>query len=349
MPKVLALVLLLALALRGETTADPFAFFRPSVVVSPDDRRQLDRGEPIARVLPGKDRQIAVFAAIPVKIDGDRLMAWMRQIAQFKKSPYVQAIGRFSDPPVINDLAALSLDDKDLAQIRQCRPADCALKLTGTEMRDLRHVADEAGTAWKPALQDAFRRVILHRVEAYRQGGHAALGPYEDHEDRVGLEAQFSQLIQQSEFLTRGMPQFAEYLKRYPQAAMPRVESFVYWSKESVSGKPIVSATHVSMVRRDDGTLPEVIVAGKGIFATHYLNASLGLTAILRGSDGRNYLVYLNRSEVDMLGGFFGGLVRIAMGRRLKAEASGILRGLRDRLESGEPGLPVPKPRGSTP
>ena len=71
-------------------------------------------------------------------------------------------------------------------------------------------------------------------------------------------------------------------------------------------------------------------------------NASLGLTAIMRGSDGRNYLVYLNRSEVDVLGGFFGGLVRMVVGRRLKAEASDVLRGLRNRLESGEPVLPAP-------
>lgn len=337
--------LALALVASGQTVADPFAFFRPSVVVAADDRRQLDRGEPVARILPGKDHQIAIFAAIPVNIDSDRLVAWTRQIAEFKKSTYVQAIRRFSDPPAIHDLAALSLDDKDLAEIRECQPADCALKLTEAEMHELQRAADEGGPAWKPALQDAFRRLVLHRVEAYLQGGHAALGRYEDEKGRESLEARFSLIMQQSEFLTRALPLFAEYLQRYPQADMPGVESFVYWSKEGVGGKRIISATHVSIVRHDDRTLPDVIVAGKEIFATHYVNASLGLTAIMRGSNGQNYLVYLNRSEVDVLGGFFGGLVRMTMGRRLKAEASGVLRGLRNRLESGEPFTP---PRVST-
>ena len=327
MRQVIGLCLALALVPSGQTIADPFAFFRPSVVIGADDSRQLDRGEPIARTLPWKDNQIAVFAAIPVNIDGDRLVAWMRQIPELKKSRYVQAIGRFSDPPVIDDLAALSLDDRDLTAIRECRPADCSLKLTGVEMQQLQREADEAGAAWKTALQGAFRRLTLQRVKAYLQG-------------REPLEARFSLLMQQSEFLTLRLPLFAEYLNRSPQAPMPNVESFVYWSKEALSGKPIVSATHVSMVRSGDVALPDVIVAGKEIFATRYVNASLGLTAIMRGSNGRNYLVYLNRSEVDVLGGFFGGLVRMVMGRRLKAEASDVLRGLRNRLESGEPGLP---------
>jgi hypothetical protein len=79
-------------------------------------------------------------------------------------------------------------------------------------------------------------------------------------------------------------------------------------------------------------------VAGKGIFATHYVNASLGLTAILRGSPGSpNYLAYVNRSDVDMAGGVLGGLVRVFMERRLKKEAATVLLGLRQRLESGDP------------
>ena len=90
------LIALLALqALAAVPNADPFEFFQPSVTVTVDDRRQLDRGEPIARVLPGQDLEIAVFAAVHVDIDGDRLVAWMRRIEELKKSSYVLAIGRF--------------------------------------------------------------------------------------------------------------------------------------------------------------------------------------------------------------------------------------------------------------
>jgi hypothetical protein len=62
------------------------------------------------------------------------------------------------------------------------------------------------------------------------------------------------------------------------------------------------------------------------------------LTALVRGAPGgSNYLVYLNRSEADVLGGFFGGLVRWFVERRLKAEAPNVLQSLRERLEAGLP------------
>ena len=83
---------------------------------------------------------------------------------------------------------------------------------------------------------------------------------------------------------------------------------------------------------------PDALVAGKQIFATHYMNGALALTAIVGGGPGsRRYLAYLNRSEVDVLGGFLGGLVRWIVERRLKSEASEVLQGLRRRIERGLP------------
>lgn len=70
---MIAFVALLALqALTSVPLADPFAFFQPSLTITADDRRQLDRGEPIARVLPGNGLEVAVFAAVRVDVDGDR-------------------------------------------------------------------------------------------------------------------------------------------------------------------------------------------------------------------------------------------------------------------------------------
>jgi hypothetical protein len=319
----------------GAVAPDPFAFLRPTVVVTEGERRQMARGDPVARVVPAKDREVMVFAAVPVAIDPGRLVAWMRNVAALKKSRYVVSIQRFSDPPRIDDLAALTLDDGDMEAIRQCRRGDCGLKLAGAEMEQLQRAA--AGADWKPALDRAFRGLILQRVQAYLANGHAGMHDYEDRGEPVSLDARFAKLLGHTSFLTLGLPQFADALVRYPRAPVGDVESFVYWSKEGLAGKPIVSATHVSIIRHDDGVRPDVLVAGKEIFATHYLTASLGLTALMRGTDGGRYLVYLNRSEVDMLGGFFGGIVRMFMERRLKSEAADILRGLRTRLESGDP------------
>lgn len=334
----LALLLVAAQTVKSSPVApDPFAFFRPTLIVTDGERQRLARGEPVARTLPAHDREAAVFAAVPVNIGPDRLVAWMRNMVAFKQSRYVLAIDRFSDPPRIEDLATLELDDRDLEAIRRCRPGDCSLKLAGAEMERLQREATRAGADWKPALNRAFRELVLERVQAYLGGGHAALKDYEDRRHPVPPAARFAKLLGHTAFLTVGLPQFADALASYPRGTAAEVESFLYWSKEGFSGKPIISATHVSIIRHDDGVRPDVLVAGKGIFATHYMTGSLGLTALMRGTNGLGYLVYLNRSEVDVLGGFFGGIVRIFMERHLKSDAAEILRGLRTRLESGDP------------
>ncbi len=332
---MLSSLLVLQLA-AAAVAADPFAFFAPTVVLTADDRAQLDRGEPVARVLPGEGVEVAVFATVPVSVDGDRLVAWIRRIEALKKSAYVLAIARFSDPPCLEDLAALSLEDSELETIRACKLGECALKLSAAEMRALKEAAARAGPAWKPAVQDAFRRAVLARVQAYLADGTVPM--YDSSQPSISPAMRFRALLDRSGYLSEKTPEFARHLREFPQAAAPGVESFLYWSKEQLAGKPIVSVTHVSILRGRAPGLPDALVAGKEIFSTHYVNASLGLTAILRDASGRrNYLAYVNRSEVDALQGLFSGVIRFFMERRLKAEAATVLTGLRQRLDRGAP------------
>jgi len=323
-------------ALLVAATVDPFAFFQPSVSLTVDERQRLDRGEAIARTLSGQDREVAVFAAVRVHVDGDRLVAWVRRIEELKRSSYVTAIGRFSEPPRIADLEGLALDDEDLSEIQACRPARCGLHLSANEINDLQRAASDAGKDWKPAVQRAFRGVLLARVAAYRAGGQTALAPYENRLDPVSPDKELTAAIDHSAFLAKHVPQLVDRLMRYPREATPNVESFFYWSKERLAGRTIVDISHVSILRSADPALPDALVAGKEIFATRYVTASLGVTAIMPGGSA-NYLVYVNRSEVDVFGGIFGGLVRWFVERRVRAEAGEVLSGLRQRLEGGEP------------
>ncbi len=341
-------VLLASAAARVATpAADPFAFFQPSLVVDADDRRRLDRGEPIARTIPAANPELAVFAAVAVRADGDRLHAWMRRIEVLKKSPYVVAIGRFSAPPRPDDVAALELEDADVSAVRKCRPGRCDVKLTADEMARLRRAIDAAGAGWRAAVQDTFRQIAVERVQAYLAGGHAAVGAYADVDPPGPLDASFSRLVRHSAFLTARRPELADYLVRYPRAPCPDVESFVYWSKERLGARPIVSATHVTLLRGTGESEPEALVLAKTVWATHYIDASLAITALVRGEPrSRAYLVYFNRTDVDVLDRAFSGLTRWIMQRRLKADASDVLRGIARRLESGDPGT---APSGGTP
>jgi hypothetical protein len=324
---VLSSLLLSCPGSAAQTAADPFSFFRPSVIVTADERDRLERGQAIARILSARAHQVAVFAAVPAHVDRARLLAWMRKIEQLKKSAYVLAIGRFSDPPRLDDLDSLTLDDEDLDSIPGCRPGDCGLKLTAAEILALQAVKPGQPN-WRTAVQQEFRRLLLARIEDYRSSGF-----------RERARETASSLLDQAPFLAARLPAFTRYLDQYPAPPPPGVESFIYWAKEQLGGKPVISATHVSMTygASDQGE-PEMLVAGQQIFAIHYMNGSLALTVLLRGTAGSpNSLVYVNRSDVDVVGGLLGGLVRPFLERRVKGDASAVLQGLRRRLEGGEP------------
>jgi hypothetical protein len=333
-------ILLLVVLTSGEASAqegsDPFAFFGPSVIASLQDREQLDNGGTVARVIPGTKHGIAVFSATTLDASGDRLIAWIGRIAALKQSSYVQAIGRFSNPPQLPDLAALTLDDGDVDDLRGCRPGRCGLKLATAEFEEIQRIPQAAWRDHSRTLQDAFRQLVFRRVQAYVTGGQAALPNQNDRPAPVSLPAAFSSLLQHFAFLRLQLPDLAEHVERWPHAAVPHVESFLYWSKERFGAKPVISVTQLSILRGDGCVVPEAVVVGKQVFATHYSDGSLSVTAVVRAGS-RRYLAYINGSDLDVLDGFWGGLARRILERRLRSEAPKVLETLRHRLESGEP------------
>jgi hypothetical protein len=99
-------------------------------------------------------------------------------------------------------------------------------------------------------------------------------------------------------------------------------------------GKPIVSITHINIVRNRAEGRPEALVAVKQVYASHYLTASLSFTAISDASDSASrYLVYARRSRADVLTGPFAGLIRRTVERRIRSEGPALLDRLRRRLE----------------
>jgi hypothetical protein len=81
------------------------------------------------------------------------------------------------------------------------------------------------------------------------------------------------------------------------------------------------------------------------VFATHYFDASLAITAIVRDpGTAQRYLVHLYRSELDILDGFWGGLARSVIAGRLKSDGPSVLKSVRHRLTNVAP----PSELGST-
>lgn len=314
---------------------DPFAFFRPSIDLTEADRARLDHSDTIARVLPTKGVEVGVLTATAVSVDGNRLVAWERRPEEMKKSPHVIAVGRFSNPPRIEDLADLKLDEGDVDAIRSCRRGQCELKLSAAEMGQLQRAETQSEGNPIDAVQRAFRQLVLNRVQEFLANGRVP--PDEDHHVEVQPSSRFDVLLDHTPFLQAHVPNLDAELRGNPVHSDAAIESLLYWSKEHLARKAVISVTQVSIVRSQDPAMPDALVIGRDVFSSHYIDASLSITALMRGEKhGKNYLVYVNRTEVDVLHGMFAGMIRHAIQSHLKT-ADVELRNVRDRLESGPP------------
>jgi len=241
-----------------------------------------------------------------------------------------------SDPPRIEDLDGLFLDNRDLEDLRRCRPGKCGVKLSVLEMTQLRSAAANAAD-WKDAVQQAFRAIVLQRATDYLARGDRDAPAYYDDPAPVAPYATFLELGESMPLLAQRFPGLCAYLREYPNAHDPHVvRSFLYWAKEMLGGRPIISVTHAAIARYQQPSLPEAVVVSRQVYATHYKNGAVTITAISESATGR-HLLYLHRSSLDMIGGIFGGIARRTIERRLRAEGPRVLMEFRSRLERAIP------------
>ena len=131
--RCLGATLVLSVFVSATTAADPFAWLQVGSLDS-SARAQVERGGVSVKVLPAVDAEIGILAVSRVEADGETLAAWANSIEQLKKSPYVLAIHRFSDPPTLEDVRTLRLEEGDLNDVRRCTPGDCDVKMAAAEI-----------------------------------------------------------------------------------------------------------------------------------------------------------------------------------------------------------------------
>jgi hypothetical protein len=281
-----------------------------------------------------------MVAIAPTSMSPEHLVQWSSDIERLKATPQVLRVKRLSAKPALDEFAQLTLPDADVRDMRSCRPGSCNVKLTEAEISQMRAEMANAGDDWLARGNAVFREIAHARVSAYLSGGLAALAPYADGHGESSRAAAFASIVGHSEFLF-SVPSFRPLLNQ-PVASGPGVTSFVYWSVEQLGAKAVASATQtiIAAPASPGPAAPLVLIAGKQIYATHYSSGSLNLVALVRraGSvDAPYYLVVVNRSSIDAVGGFFGGIARKVIESRMKRDAPGLVTSTRQRIESGPP------------
>jgi hypothetical protein len=302
----------------------------------PAEIRTLSQGGVIARDLPASGSHISVLAACAVTISPDTFAARIASLGGASNAPSVS--GRFSAPPSLTDLEQVTLDQGDIDRLRICRVGDCRLNLGEEEIASVRRSLAVTASGPSPETQQIFRRILLERAQGYLAAGLAGLADYSDRENPVAPAAVFERIVSQSPLLTSRLREVASDLTKHPPGPTAAAESFLGWSRVIINGKTVIMITDYRVIRPAPAAdIPQVVVAAKQVYASRYMNGSLGLTMLFAGSGGRQYLVHVDRSDLDELGGAFTGLKRSLMEGRIKDEAMTALTRLRNRLAAQSP------------
>jgi hypothetical protein len=327
----------IAAAASGPEAAALFAFFDPTVRVSPGDRARLDNGEVVARVLPADDGHVAFFAAARLDAPADALLEWTRAIEALKRGPMVLAVGRLSNDIADTDLDALMLEKGEIDALKRCRVGHCDIKLAAAEIVGLQAAIRHAGADWRAAAVREFRRILLGRVRLHRERGLLALPPYADRGRGMSVGEAFSAMTARSPYLTRAFPDLVNSLLAPRREPVPAADAFYYWSRERYgAGKTVVTITYVRLLQSDRSGADALAVSAQ-LYASHYIDGALGVTAVICERAEACYLTYLNRTRVDLLGGLFGPLKRAVIEDRIRSDGPELMRGITRRLESRVP------------
>ena len=269
------------------------------------DLAALDRGQAIGRLIRlgdggDGDNDIAILGAIRLNVSKEAYLEWYRNVSNYKYSALVKDVSQVHVPPKPEDVAALMLEAGDVRALRDCRVGKCGLKLTADEIARVRAEVDWTGAALDKSTaqaQELVRSIIWRQLDRYVREGDRALPQYADKGEMRDLAATFKALVEASGYVRRAFPAVYERLLE------PAVgnDDILYWSTEGYGFglKNLVNVIHVRFHQPGPGV---AVISTKQLRATHYYEGFLGISVLVDGpAVGTSYLVYLNRSRIDIL------------------------------------------------
>lgn len=295
-------------------------------------RRLLQSGSPVTALLDANaSQEVAVFGAVWVDALPSAYVRLVNDIENFERGGGFRVTKRISDPPRLEDFASLELPKDDIADLKSCRVAACAIKLSQAALDRVRKEIDWSKPTVTADATALARQLALEYVVGYLEGGNNRLAVYRDAERPTFVANEFKSMVDRIPSLMEYLPELRTYLIEYPKATLPNSSSFLYWQEAQFGLKPTIRINHVVIEDRPDA----IVVASKQIYASHYFWTALELRVLLSDpARGRGFwFVDISRSRSDGLTGFVGRFVR----RRAESEAQngilGLLQNTKLRLE----------------
>lgn len=334
-----AIAILVVGATAGTVMAEPHLFLRERIGLTSQEIAAIDQGQVVAKVLPSPSAaEIYVFGAVFVKGKPRDYVKLAFDADRLRRVPGYLGIGRMSDPPRMSDLEGFTLEPGDIRDLKRCKPGKCAVQLPAEAMKDLHHAVDWESADAAAQVNEHTRATVLALLMRYQNEGNRALGIYRDKDKPFDVDAHLRLLLGQAEAMPAYLPLLSEYLLEYPRTTLPAVDSFFFWEKVDFGLKPTLRLNHAILYRAHGPRASGEIIIAKQLYASHYFQLALDLTACVPGRSEAGetgfYLISLKGSTQHGLTGLFGSIFRTIVVSRTRAAQEKILLNIKTTLEA---------------
>jgi len=293
---------------------------REKAAFNEHDFAALQLNQPVVRLVPATDkREVAVTGLVNINASAEEFLRSYRDSMMRKNNNAILEIGSFGNEPALADLDGLTLEPGDIDDLKECVVGDCQIKLSAPMIERFQKEIDWDAPDYQLRVTNLFKQMLVAYVKDYRARGETALIEYNDKTDSVSLAAE-----------QRALTSAAGYVSSFltdTKSGLQLLQETLVWSKIKFGLKPVISVNHISIYKRNSDAGPQVVIASKQIYANHYFNAFLALTAFVNvpGTTNASYLVYENRSRADGLEGPFGKLKRGVVEKKALEGLRGII------------------------
>ncbi len=285
--------------------------------IFPEQRRRLVRGEILSYpVTENTERELAVGLAIFVPAPVSQLAEYLASGQLIAQDATISDFGIVTDQGAAEALSGARFTGGERDEVESLLEASpgSRFNLSPAEIEAFRSLRGSTSSAAKTAVAevvwDAYRRLLRLRLQAYQQGGLAAIAPYARSGGAVtDPAAELRMAASDTERLAHSGHELREALLRYPTTQPPQLVNRFYWIKRRVQRRPDLSLLHQLVAAGPD----PVIHVERYFYVGHSYNAAQILTGALAYQDGTVVFSTSRFSTDEILG--MGNQLKRSIGR----------------------------------
>jgi hypothetical protein len=258
--------------------------------ISADARRRLARGDIVSyAVSEQSERELAVGLAVFVPVPVRQLAEYLVAGQLIAHDATITDFWILAEPaaPEAWSGARFTQGERDEAEPLLEASPGLRFNLSPAEIQALRALRDVADRSSRSGVVDlaseTYRRILRQRLEAYQQGGLAAIMPYARSGGAVTDPAiELRLAASDAERLARAGPQLRQALLRYLSAQPAQAVHRFYWIKRRVQRRPDLSLLHQMIAPGPD----PVTQIERYFYVGHSYNAAQIITGAFAYQDG---------------------------------------------------------------